>query len=403
MRSTPGASPPAQTPTSPGAAEMRLGEWILGAEIGRGAMGVVYRGSHATDGRVAAVKVLSPRLAADERFVERFERESQAMRALAHPCIVSLFDQGVSSGLPWFAMELIEGGNIREWMRAGHLDDERMIRFAIGVCQGLQYAHAQGVVHRDIKPENLLIGVGGQPKIADFGLARLYGDRWLELSRLSGSGGAVGTPFYMAPEVVKGQSPDGRADLYSLGVVLYETLTGDLPLGRVRSPREIRPAINPTLDRLVMLLLEPNPSMRARSAEAVAQVLSKSLVSEVVAGQPIAPEPAEDGMALKQLQTSLAARRRKAQRFLGPAILSCLAGVVAFYAGWRIPGIVLLGAMAALATVSLFLMPKYTGAQCPYCRRYRVRYIGAGLRSPVSYLLCEDCGGQFGSETGYPG
>ncbi len=266
---------------------MRLGEWVLGVEIGRGAMGVVYRARHAMDGRVAAVKVLSPRLVADERFVERFEHESLATIALAHPRIVQVLDRGVTSGLPWYAMELIEGPNLRERMRTRALGQTELARFAISVCLGLQHAHAQGVVHRDIKPENLLVDASGEAKIADFGLARLFGDRWVELSRHSVSGGPVGTPFYMAPELVKGHPPDGRADLYSLGVVLYEALTGDLPMGRVRPPRDARPTLDPRLDRLVMLLLEMEPLRRPGSAEEVADLLNDILANKYVAP----PEP----------------------------------------------------------------------------------------------------------------
>lgn len=278
-RSTPGATPPSDVPTSPGAAEMRLGDWVLGAEIGRGAMGVVYRARHASDGRVAAVKVLSPRLAADERFVERFERETRALTALSHPNVVAILDQGVTDGLPWYAMEFVEGGNIRSWTRPGNMNDGRLLRFAIGVCEGLASAHARGIVHRDIKPENLLIGLGGQPKISDFGLARLFGDRWMDLSRLSVSGGAVGTPYYMAPELLKGQPPDDRADLYSLGVVLYEALSGDLPVGRVRRLREVRSTIDPRVDDLVMRLLEPDRDRRPASAGEVARLLDRILKS----------------------------------------------------------------------------------------------------------------------------
>lgn len=321
LRSTPGATPPSDVPTSPGAAEMRLGEWILGAEIGRGAMGVVYRARHASDGRIAAVKVLSPRLAADERFVERFERESQATMALAHPRIVAILDRGVTTGLPWYAMELVDGQNLRERMRRGRLSDEQLVRLAIGVCQGLEHAHAQGVVHRDIKPENLILEAWGEPKIADFGLALLFGDRWLEVSRLSATGAIVGTPFYVAPEILRGLPPDARSDLYSLGVVLYEALTGDLPVGRFRRLHEVRATIDPRLDDLVMHLLESSPEGRVASAKELGSDLAR-----ILTGAYVPPELLEDSTVAS---LSGRAKPKKIMWVIGSLVV-ILSGVYAY-------------------------------------------------------------------------
>lgn len=343
LRSTPGATPPSDVPTSPGAAEMRLGDWVLGAEIGRGAMGVVYRARHASDRRVAAVKVLSPRLAADERFVERFERESQATLALAHPRIVRVLDRGLSNGLPWYAMELVEGMNLRERMRRGRLNDEQLVRIAIGVCQGLEHAHARGVVHRDIKPENLILEAWGEPKIADFGLALLFGDRWLEVSRLSATGAAVGTPFYVAPESLRGLPPDARSDLYSLGVVLYEALTGDLPVGRFRRLREVRATIDPRLDDLVMHLLESSPERRVASAKELGSDLARILTCPYVP-----PELLEDS------RVAFLSGRAKRQRIMG-VIGSLVVVLSSIYAYTRDPDPTTVAMIAVVIALSVAL------------------------------------------------
>ncbi len=376
---------------------MRLGDWLLGDEIGHGAMGVVYRARHATDGRVAAVKVLSPRLAAEERFVERFERESQATLALSHPRIVQVLDRGVSDGLPWYAMELVDGMNLRERMRTRRLDDAQLLRIAIGVCQGLEHAHARGVIHRDIKPENLLITASDEVRIADFGLARMFGDRWLELSRLSVSGGAVGTPFYMATEVLKGQTADGRADLYSLGVVLYEAMTGEVPVGRVRSLREMDPLIGPRIDSLVMGLLEPDPDARPRSATEVIDLVEDILRNKHYA-RPIQQRlPPEDTRVIQDHLRTSNRKRRRTSAIVGLLGLPFLAGGIAAMAVESgVTAFLALAACFICLGIAAVIHPKYTGACCPYCHGFRVRLVATGMMSQDCHLRCDDCHGQFG-------
>ncbi len=405
LRSTPGEAPPRDVPTSPGSTGMRLGEWDLGAEIGRGAMGIVYRARRPRDGAAAAVKVLSPRLAQEERFVERFEREATALSALDHPRIVRVLDRGVSEGLPWFAMELVDGVNLRERMRARKLDDAQLMHAIIGVCQALQYAHAQGVIHRDIKPENLLVDGAGEVKVADFGLARLFGAKWLRLSRLSVGGSAVGTPYYMAPELLKGAPPDPRADLYSLGVILYEALTGDLPMGRVRTPREIRPTIDPRLDRLVMLLLETDPARRPSSAEEVADLLNDMLSTKYVGPpEPAKPPEAEQTRVVRERLRSSIRFRRRVSNWIALLSLAWLAG--AFAASYQgelgLAAVCFVGCFGFL-TIAAAARPKYVGACCPYCKGFSVRQVRSGLVGQNSHLQCDDCKGQFGGQPHKPG
>ncbi len=252
----------------------RLGGYTLEAPLGSGGMGVVYRALQTSLSRPVALKVLPPELASDPQFVERFHREALALGSLSHPRIVSVIDRGVEEGMAFLAMELVEGEGLRQRMQRGAVTPKEAVRIAIQVCEGLSYAHAKGVVHRDIKPENLLMDRSGNVKIADFGLARIVRGDTRESLRLTMSNMALGTPFYMAPEQMEGAAEvDGRADLYALGVVLYEALTGGLPIGRFETPREKFRDVDARLDALVLRLLEKNPARRPSSADETAKAL----------------------------------------------------------------------------------------------------------------------------------
>ncbi len=284
MRRTPGVAwegPPEGT---------KLGGYTLETPLGSGGMGVVYRALQTSLSRPVALKVLPPELSSDPEFVERFHREALTLGALSHPRIVSVIDRGVENGMAFLAMELVEGESLRQRMARSSIPQKELVRLAIQVCEGLSYAHAKGVVHRDIKPENLLLDRDGSVKIADFGLARIVRGDSRESLRLTMSNVALGTPFYMAPEQMEGAAAvDARADLYSLGVVLYEALTGGLPIGRFETPREKFKDIDPRLDRLVLRLLEKSPDRRPSSADEVASALREVLETPV----PSAPPPDE--------------------------------------------------------------------------------------------------------------
>src|SRR6185503_17008156 len=199
--------------------------------LGQGGMGVVYRARQVALDRPVALKILPVEVASDPAFSERFAREARALARLSHPRIVSVFDFGRHGRFYWFLMELVEGVNLREAIRSGKLSAREALTIVGQVCEALAYAHDEGVVHRDIKPENVLLDRKGQIKIADFGLAKLLDPKRAEVS-LTGSGQLMGTPHYMAPEQFeKPLEVDRRADIYSLGVMFYEMLTGELPLG----------------------------------------------------------------------------------------------------------------------------------------------------------------------------
>ena len=205
-----------------------LGRYEILGTLGRGAMGVVYRARDPLIDRIVAVKQVSlPPAFSDvqrEEFTRRFFAEAKAAGRLRHPNVVTIYDLGVEDGQPFMAMELVEGESLSQILKArGALPPQEALAIARQVSLGLAYAHEQGVVHRDIKPDNILVDRKGRPVITDFGVAHL------ESSDLTRTGEVLGTPHFMSPEQVKGEALDGRSDLFSLGVVLFEMLTGQRP------------------------------------------------------------------------------------------------------------------------------------------------------------------------------
>ncbi len=256
--------------------------------VGAGGMGRVYKVRQPHLDRVAALKILPRELAADPAFAERFTREGRALAKLNHPNIVGVFDFGISGNYYWLLMEYVDGVNLRQAMHAEAMKPAEALQIIPGICAALEYAHGQGVLHRDIKPENILIDTAGRVKIADFGVAKLRGEDGRHVS-LTLSGSALGTPAYMAPEQIeRPQDVDHRADIYSLGVVFYEMLTGELPLGRFPAPSE-KPGVDPRLDSVVFRTLEKQRERRWQSAGEM-----KTQVESVAASPPppLPPVPA---------------------------------------------------------------------------------------------------------------
>src|SRR5881397_1015292 len=203
--------------------------------IGQGGMGFVFKARQPKIERLVALKILPQSLAADPAFAERFTREGRVLARLSHPNIVTIHDFGQANGFFYLLMEFVDGVNLRQAMRAGRFTPEQALAVVPKICEALQFAHNEGILHRDIKPENILLDSKGRVKIADFGIAKFAGVQ--EGAGLTGTGRALGTPHYMAPEQIEHPSDvDHRADIYSLGVVFYELLTGELPLGRFPPP-----------------------------------------------------------------------------------------------------------------------------------------------------------------------
>ncbi len=229
--------------------------------LGQGGMGVVYRARQRGLERDVALKVLPPEVGQDPEFADRFTREARALARLSHSSIVSVFDFGRAGGLYYFIMELVDGPNIRQLLKAGRLSAREALAVVPQICDALQYAHEEGIVHRDIKPENVLIDRKGRVKIADFGLAKLIQRKETDTT-LTGPRQVMGTLHYMAPEQLERPAEvDHRADIYSLGVMFYEMLTGELPLGRFEPPSH-RAAVDGRLDGVVLKSLERDPDRR---------------------------------------------------------------------------------------------------------------------------------------------
>ncbi len=233
--------------------------------IGVGGMGAVYKARQTRLDRFVALKILSDSHAASPAFAERFNREALALARLNHPNIVTVYDYGQSGGLFYLLMEYVDGVNLRQAMKAGSFTPQQALGLVPKVCDALQFAHDEGILHRDIKPENLLLDRRGRVKIADFGIAKLVGCKDRPVT-LTASGAALGTPAYMAPEQLeKPAEVDHRADIYSLGVVFYEMLTGELPLGRFEPPSKKTP-IDERVDEIVLRALAKDKELRQQSA-----------------------------------------------------------------------------------------------------------------------------------------
>jgi tRNA A-37 threonylcarbamoyl transferase component Bud32 len=229
--------------------------------LGQGGMGAVYKARQIKLDRAVALKILPPEAGTDSAFADRFTREARALAKLSHPNIVAVHDFGDAGGLFYLLMEYVDGLNLRQLMQASRLEPQQALSIIGQICDALQFAHDEGIVHRDIKPENILIDQKGRVKIADFGLAKLLHRTPAEFS-LTATRQVMGTPHYMAPEQMeKPHTVDHRADIYSLGVLFYEMLTGELPLGRFALPSE-KSGGDARLDEIVLHALEKEPERR---------------------------------------------------------------------------------------------------------------------------------------------
>jgi serine/threonine protein kinase len=240
--------------------------------LGRGGMGAVYKVRQPRLDRVVALKILSPEKQGNQKFADRFEREARALAKLHHPNIVTVFDFGEVEGNFYLLMEFVDGLSLRQLLQQRKLTPPEALAIVPKICEALQYAHQQGIVHRDIKPENILMDKEGHVKIADFGIAKILGDNGG--SNLTAEQ-VIGTPHYMSPEQIeKPQAVDHRADIYSLGVVFYEMLTSELPLGKFQPPSK-KVQVDVRLDEIVLRALEKEPERRYQQASEVKTQVEK--------------------------------------------------------------------------------------------------------------------------------
>ncbi|MCO6043723.1 serine/threonine protein kinase [Aeoliella sp. ICT_H6.2] len=288
----------------------QLGPYKIGPRLGKGGMGSVYRGENVETHQVAAIKALAPQLATSEGFRERFEAEIESLKTLRHEGIVRLYGYGEEKGTLFYAMELVEGHSLEEELKAGRRFNWReVVDIAIQVCKALKHAHDHGIIHRDIKPANILLDKEEHVKLADFGIARLFGG-----TQLTMAGGVLGTADYMAPEQADGRPVTERCDQYSLGCVMYALLAGRPPfrakslpemlqLQRFAEPEPVRryaPEAPEQLEYCIGQLLKKDPADRfpntlvlARHLEAMRRALSRPFdVSQPMPGEiPESPPP----------------------------------------------------------------------------------------------------------------
>ena len=254
--------------------------------IGTGGMSEVYQAKCHTLNRLVAIKVLKDEYSQDANFVSKFKMEAQAAAGLSHPNIVSVYDVVDEGSLHYIVMELIEGITLKSYiLKKGHLGVKETIGIAIQVAQGLAAAHDQHIVHRDIKPQNMIISRDGKVKVADFGIARAVSSQTIGVN-------AVGSVHYISPEQAKGNYSDGRSDLYSLGITMYEMLTGKLPFDGdtpvsvalahleepVQPPSRINPEVSASLDRIILKCTQKKPERRYQNAYELIADLRHALV-----------------------------------------------------------------------------------------------------------------------------
>jgi serine/threonine-protein kinase len=270
-----------------------LGNYRVFETLGQGGMAKVYKAHQETLGRDVAIKVLPPWYAADRSFVERFNLEARLVARLSHPNIVTVHDANEQNGLLYIVMQLVDGGTLKDRLdqiqqegRIMALDE--VVSIFTQLADALAYAHAEGIIHRDIKPVNVLMDRSGRPILSDFGIAKVLASTQDNLTR---PGAGVGTPEYMSPEQCQGGAVDGRADIYALGIMLFEAQTGRTPFQGNNypalahshiyepppRPSTINPTISPTIEYIILTALMKNPQQRYQTAREMANALQNAL------------------------------------------------------------------------------------------------------------------------------
>ena len=291
-----------------------LGQYTILEEAGRGGMATVYLAKQTSMNRSVAIKVLPPHFLHDPSFLERFKREVEVISQLEHPHILPIYDYGEAEGMPYIAMRFLGGGSMAQMIRRGVPDLEELIRPMRQISQALDYAHMQGIIHRDLKPGNIMLDENGNAYLSDFGIARVMG------SDLTGSA-IIGTPAYMSPEQANGMGIDGRSDIYSLGVVLFELITGREPyqaetpmallLKHLNEPmppaRDFRDGVPDSVEHVLEKSTAKDPDERYSSAKEMSDGFEQALLSkgETRASSPTKVDQDNDTMASPRATTDV--------------------------------------------------------------------------------------------------
>jgi eukaryotic-like serine/threonine-protein kinase len=333
------------------------GRYRVEGELGHGGMASVYLAHDEELDRPVAVKLLAAHLAGEEGLRERFVREARMAARLSHPNIVQVFDAGEEDGRPFIVMECVRGETVADELRRhGKLSPARVVDLGLQVCGGLEHAHVSGLVHRDVKPQNILLREDGAVKIADFGIARAA-----EATKLTQIGSVLGTAAYLAPEQAAGEPVTAAADIYSLGVVLYQLLTGRPPYEfgslaeivvkqreeAITPIRDLEPSVPERLEAVVMRCLARNPAYRPASAAELAHELAAASPEP-----PTVPLPPETGVRATDVATVPLAAETRARPAARPprrdfalpgravwAIVAALAVLAAVVIGFAVAGL----------------------------------------------------------------
>ena len=262
----------------------KIGRYEIKSELGRGGMATVYRAYDPSFEREVAIKVLPRELLHDPQFRERFKREIKTIAALEHPAIVPVYDVGEEDGLPYFVMRYMPGGSLSNWIEKGKFSLQDAARIIERLASALAYAHKNGIVHRDLKPDNILFDNSGDPFISDFGVAKLTDSA----TNMTGSG-IIGTPAYMSPEQAQGEPVDNRSDIYGLGVIIFQMLSGKQPYNattpmgvavkHITEPvpeiLKVNPSLPPAADTIIKTAMAKNRDNRYPTATALSQAMNK--------------------------------------------------------------------------------------------------------------------------------
>ncbi len=278
----------------------RIGDYEIVQVLGAGGMGQVYKVRNVLSDRIEAMKVLLPNLEGDPGLADRFLNEIKVQATLDHPNIAKLHTAMKINNQLVMVMEFVDGTSLSQILQRGPLPPSAAAAYSVQVLDALAYAHARGVIHRDIKPANLMLAADGHIKLMDFGIARVQADK-----RLTQTGSTVGSLFYMSPEQIKGSDPDGRSDLYSLGITMYEMVTGRRPFGgdsdfqimsahlqqAPMAPIEVIPGIPSRLSDIILMAIEKDPAARFQTAEAFRAALGHAFPEAVTPTKTLTPVP----------------------------------------------------------------------------------------------------------------
>ncbi|MBR1821016.1 MAG: protein kinase [Clostridia bacterium] len=341
------------------------GRYVVQAVVGTGGMAVVYRAFDKKKNRIVAIKVLRPEYESDEEFVRRFSREAEAASKVSHENIVNMLDVGIDGDMRYIVMEYVDGQTLKEMIRQrGTIHPDTAIRMAIRILAAVDHAHRNGIVHRDIKPQNIMVDNQGQVKVADFGIARLKAAQTTTTEEGS-NGSVLGSVHYFSPEQAKGEVADEKSDLYSVGVVMYEMLTGRVPFDgetsvsvalkhvseEPKSMRDHQEGISKALDEVVMRALCKDASKRYQSAAEMAADLRKT-ISHPQGGFVTYPKDPDE---LEREKEERRRRRERDRRQLRQAMIGCIVvGVALIIAG---------GIWYFLNTSNTYIMPDLVGVE----------------------------------------